>query len=576
MRHRLRVSWSLNFLSFRKILPLIIFSVFLVSLAATMSLFGYNRLKTSKFPLVNQSPIQKIISVNKNIPIGHQTYEIYQPKSDGPKILKAEIDPVDVHVGDTQTLSLTVESMVSIASVTAEIETDKGSVNLPLSLSKSDNLSFVHRPYLLNKDNYLVPENNLGDLKNNLSKDLIANASSDTQLIYQGSWVVKDTHDTYYRTKFIVKDISEKVNSVTLAWSDACGISNSGDWVSSANCVIGSVDGVDNGNATVSVGNTLTLNSTFAFNPGKGVIVNGTLALGAGGQLKKTYLWQVDSDSDNYAPNSTEYAQDTAPAGGRRRYLLVTAQYDCSDTSSSIYPGVTTSSGSCSCGSYANTCSTSVGGSQSYTYCSSSGSYASGSSGCSCSRSTDGISCGSDSYGTCNRSSTCSGSGTQSKTTYACSGGSCANSSTTVSCSLTPTSAGTSCGTGTTTYGGWGSCSGSGSCPTSGTQSRTNTVTSYACNGSGGCVTSTSYPTESQACSINSTGWACASDVVSSCTWPYGTCVNVGDFTTTHYNCNSSGSCVSSIQYGTCLRQTDGTSCGSCNTCSGGSCVSGC
>lgn len=508
------------------------------------------------------------------VPSGSQDYKIIQPKDAWPKILGAKIDPPDVHIGDIQKFSIAVFNDVPIVSVEADIETDNGNIKVPLSLVKSGaGLPAAEPLYALSDNDVLKDVRELGSITDNSSAVEAAPGS----LTYAGSWKVRDTHDTTYHTTFIVTDSLKRKNSITIAWTDACGIPNAGSWTLSGDCVISSADGVDGGNVVIPAGSTLTLNSSFVYNPGNNIIINGALALGASGSLKKTYLWQIDADNDNYAASATQYAQDTAPAGGRRRSLLVTAQYDCNDASNTVYPGVTTSSGSCSCGSYASTCAESVGGSQSYTYCSTNGTYTSGSSGCTCTRSTTGTSCGTTSYGTCSPSSTCSGSGTQSQTTYTCSSGSCASSSTSVSCSVTPAGAGTSCGT--TSYGAWGSwgsCTGSGSCPTSGTQSRLRSMTTYACNGSGSCVGTAGTDSESQSCSIDPTGWTCSPDVQSACTWPYGACVDVGDFTTTHYQCTSGGSCGSWVQYGTCLRSTNGNSCGPCNTCVNGSCVEGC
>jgi len=242
------------------------------------------------------------------LPRGKQTYQVVQAKDAWPKITQATIDPVDVHVGDAQKLSVVVEDPEVIESVTALIETDKGTKTITLSREE--------------------------------------NPAAAPSVFYSGEWVVQDTHNTKYHTTFVAKDVKGRESSVTLAWSDACGIPNGGDWNLAADnngsCTISSVDGVDNGNATIQT-HTLTLNSTFAFNPGKAInIVSGAIAIGSGGQLKQTYLWETDADHDGFAPSPPSFlAQDTQPDGMSRRYLVDQFNIDCYDGNIFAYPGQT-------------------------------------------------------------------------------------------------------------------------------------------------------------------------------------------------------------------------------------------
>jgi hypothetical protein len=164
-----------------------------------------------------------------------------------------------------------------------------------------------------------------------------AQAAEPPKLKYQSTWKVVDTHNTKYHTTFVVKDSDGRHNSITIAWSDACGIPIGGDWSLSSNvgnCTISSVDGVDAGNATIDT-YTLTLNSTFAFNSGKSIsITNGTIAIGSGGIIQQTYLWVHDVDGDGY-PGAAELAQDTQPVGYSRRNLG--NPIDCDDSNANIY-----------------------------------------------------------------------------------------------------------------------------------------------------------------------------------------------------------------------------------------------
>ncbi len=506
------------------------------------------------------------------IPEGKQSFSIIQSETAKPKIAKAEIDPADVHIGDIQTLRLFIPAEEDISSVTAEIETDNGIKDVGLVYKQDE-------------------EAESGGLK-----------------VFESTWKVRDTHDTTYRTQFIAADRNGNRNSIILTWTDACGISNSGDWISTENCVISSVDGVDNGNVTIAAGHTLTINADFVFNPGKILAINGALAIGSGATIKKTYLWQIDADNDGYAANSVQYASDTAPAGARRRSILQTASYDCADNNASIYPGVTTDVGSCSSCSYSSTCSNSGTGTVTSTYCSSNGTYSSSSSSCSCSRNTNGAGCGTTygSWGSCSYSSTCSNSGSQSRNVYSnvCSSGSCVTGTTSSeSQSCARDTNGTSCGT--TSYGDWSACSYSSTCSNTGTRSRS--VTTYTCS-AGGCASNTS--TENGSCTRDTNGASCGTSRTcgtsnnaiydefwcqsGSCTWKDGystscTCGCSGGYCNTVYNCSRcsdtyactwasfnscSSSCSSPFNVNYSTNDSCASLCGS-GSCSLGSCSSG-
>ncbi len=110
----------------------------------------------------------------------------------------------------------------------------------------------------------------------------------------------------------------------------------------------GTVNGVDGVGITIDEGYSLTINSgqTIAWSPGKSVIINGSIAITTGGQLKQTYLWMKDADNDGYPPDATQY--DTEPADGKRRKDFTNFNnisditYDFDDdpaTGASIFPG---------------------------------------------------------------------------------------------------------------------------------------------------------------------------------------------------------------------------------------------
>jgi hypothetical protein len=349
---------------------------------------------------VEEPKAGNIESVSKKLilPAGAQTYEIIQNKSVWPKILEAKIDPVDVHVGDKQTLSIIVSSKEKIKEVVAYIETDNGTTTLPLNFvgEVSDN-DLLPKKYDLDNSNKLVILEdkdkynflksigfifdkikplfgvnvlNVGASNGNLSDLNLNNQNEENinypKLKYENSWIVRDTHDKYYHTVFVVEDVSGNKNSITLAWSDACGIPNSGAWTIQANCTISSTDGVENGNATINT-YTLTLNAPFVWNPGYSIIVgSGSIAIGSGGSLQKAYLFYTDSDGDGYYPNTTLNISLSSYVSGMVRRSSALGP-DCNDNNASLNTlktGYVDNDGDGRAGTYvSNACVVSVAGS---------------------------------------------------------------------------------------------------------------------------------------------------------------------------------------------------------------------
>jgi hypothetical protein len=258
-----------------------------------------------------------------------------------PRIVQATIDPPDVHVGNKQTLTVVVQDDTSIAFVEAQIETDHGTKTLLLGLvGPVAEAELAPERWIVDSANHLV----LNDRQRTFATSLgsVARAADAPNLKYEGSWTVEDTHNTKYHTKFIVRDTAGRENSIAIAWSDACGIPTGGNWslyASGADCTISAVDGVDNGNATID-GFTLTLNSTFVINPAQSIsVTTGAIAIGIGGSIQQTYLWEADGDADTY-PASTQVAQDTSPGASYLRRYQWTNPSDCNDSNASIYQNI--------------------------------------------------------------------------------------------------------------------------------------------------------------------------------------------------------------------------------------------
>ncbi|MBI2394673.1 MAG: hypothetical protein HYV09_34210 [Deltaproteobacteria bacterium] len=172
-----------------------------------------------------------------------------------------------------------------------------------------------------------------------------------------------------------------------------------------------------------------------------------------------------------------------------------------------------------------------------------------------CARVTEGTVCGTVAYGVWGAcggfASTCDTTGTQSRsvTTPTCKSDVCTNVVTTGSQACTRSTTGVTCGT--TTYGAWGSCGGFASaCDTTGTQSRSRTT--YACSG-GTCAASTGSVSQSctrtvangTSCGTNSyccSGGCYAKNSAAHCSscgisCGTGSCVSIGSG---HYSCTCS------------------------------------
>src|SRR3989344_1636456 len=308
--------------------PKAVFAIAWFVLPASL-LFGVAAVRV-RLPLRIEALMERQVTGKNHIPLPHgrQVYQVVQPKEVWPKIVQATIDPPDVHVGDVQKFSVVVQDTDAIASVTAFIETDHGTKELPLNRVSSASQPVVPQRYAVDEHHKLVflePQKSVAE---------VAHAADAATYTYAGQWVVEDTHDTFYHTKFVVKDDKGRESSVTLAWSDACGIPDGGAWTMSSNCTISSADGVDNGNATLLSG-TLTLNAAFGFNPGKSLTISGgSIAIGSGGQIQQMNIWVTDADGDNYRPaGATQVMNTSQPAGTTRRYLINPGT-DCDDSTS--------------------------------------------------------------------------------------------------------------------------------------------------------------------------------------------------------------------------------------------------
>lgn len=212
------------------------------------------------------------------------------------KLTNAVISPLHVYVGDTQTLSVSVQSASPVSSVTATTQLDSQTITLTL--------------------------------------EPIAEGSN----TFTTSWVVFDTHVQTYRTTFTATNEAGQSGSVTLAWSDPCsGVTQGTNSSLSANCTVSVVDGLDGASLTIPANITLTLNSgaTWAWNPGTSITVTGAIAINGTATLRKGYLFYLGS-TDAAANTTTKYYFATTPQTG---YVDVATYAQSSYYSQGYYQG---------------------------------------------------------------------------------------------------------------------------------------------------------------------------------------------------------------------------------------------
>jgi len=291
----------------------------LIFIIFSLPIFLAFKYLTSKPPLKKSQPL-----LASRIPVrsakrksaaaqGKQTYSITQAHH-SPNFIEAVIDPEDVRIGQKQTMTVTLsDEKAPITEVVAEIQTDNGIIKNPL----------------------------------------IRISGSDQKGVWEGSWIVKDTHDTTYVTTFkAVNKIGEK-GEARLSWTDpGCTTdANHGTAVTiTSNCTISGIDGADGGRFTINS----TSNGTVTIAAG-GVLSANDLEIVAGNLVKNndsgvisivsgSVICMTDGDADGYPLNTTQWADGSACQGGRRQRSVMTAitTLDCND-------GAYSTTNSCGC-----------------------------------------------------------------------------------------------------------------------------------------------------------------------------------------------------------------------------------
>jgi hypothetical protein len=283
------------------------------------------------------------------LPHASETYQVMQSADAMPKIVQATIDPLGVHVGDTQHLSIILNDPDSIVSVEAQIQTDHGTTTLPLKLVGPAQVSeILPQKYYVDSQNRLALMSDRANVAKSGNQN-VALAATGGDVKYTGSWLVHDTHDTFYKTIFVAKDSAGHTSSVVLAWSDACGIATTGGNVTlSAVCAESSLDGVEGGNLIMATSGTMTISSTtFVINPGYSIrFFGGVISIGTTAQIvTNKYICTLDADGDSYWTGGgvTDTTSTCADYAGYVDRASEISGNDCNDTATGYYvhPGQT-------------------------------------------------------------------------------------------------------------------------------------------------------------------------------------------------------------------------------------------
>lgn len=293
-------------------------AVFVIAILSLVGVFSYKLVLKKPIPtkktaqksqkksplLAYRAPIYPKVAKKRSVAApGKQTYTITQTHH-SPNFTQAVIDPEDVKVGQKQTMTVTLgDEKASITEVVAEIETDTGII------------------------------------KNSLKRI----SGTDRQGVWEGSWIVKDTHDTTYITTFkAVNKIGEK-GEARISWTDpGCsadgGVGHGTALTITASCTVSGVDGADGGLFTInSTSNgTVTIAASAVLSANDFTISAGNLSENSSGSVSivaGSVICMTDGDADGYPATTTQYADGSACQGGRRRRYLMTAvsTVDCND-----------------------------------------------------------------------------------------------------------------------------------------------------------------------------------------------------------------------------------------------------
>jgi len=363
-------------MAFVLVAAMVIFAVFKNNSFSGKNEMPFKQKSTVSQEITSSPETEEEVFINKD---GHKwqlnekdtDFRVANSKNSKIKFWEGNITPLKVHPGDTQSMRIVVSGINGIKSVIAEIETDNGTTTV--ELKKTGTISFRDldprfSEVMVNENNELVmldkeeaKEHRLAliasEETNSSSSVKIAKASenNDEKEVFEGSWLVKDTSVRDYITIFRAEDNDGNQDSLTLAWSDPCKLSdNTTNWplkdgvTTNRPCAINQPYGVENGTTTLMTGADILIGSSgkLVFNPGYGISMDGGKISfsGTGGSFGKGYLWALDADNDGYTGAETRQVTNstTSPGTGwKRQKDLTSAENDCYDSNANAKPGQT-------------------------------------------------------------------------------------------------------------------------------------------------------------------------------------------------------------------------------------------
>ena len=296
---------------------------------------------------------------SRGIPIGKQEFTFMTGENNPLKIQRVIIDPVDVHPGDAQTLSLVASSPDRIKRAWATTQLDSQTFTLELKLIGPAPQELLRSPKAFvdyNNGNRVVLLDEMPVQQifaYNWAR--VATAIEQTPMLYRASWVVEDVHEKGYITEFNVEDEAGRTAYASLGWTDpSCypSISKTAASTISSSCTWSQPNGADN---TVTVNGAVTLTSEWIFRGADkgnfGITVGtGSIAVGTDAVLIDGYACGTDADNDGYNPNNTWFASSASDCGGsgyiRRNATNASIRfellgYDCDDTNASVTDSTT-------------------------------------------------------------------------------------------------------------------------------------------------------------------------------------------------------------------------------------------
>lgn len=214
--------------------------------------------------LSDQEIVQLVDGPYEQIDEDRLVFNVSQ-NTDGPKITKVIIAPQKVSRGEEQYLEVWVNDEQGVKSVQTETELDGGFIK------KLDMELFE------------------GDTKNGK---------------WRVTWVVHDTHDETYNTKFMTTSIDGRHSTITYAWLDPCSPPKIGDWTTSLSGEYCDNGGIIGGNDNIIIPSSsnfvLTNSTTLVFPPYRSITLGdeATISLCEGCTIEKAYMVIRDPDAD--------------------------------------------------------------------------------------------------------------------------------------------------------------------------------------------------------------------------------------------------------------------------------------